>query len=56
MSGPFETERDARETADRWPVGGKANENPNLTMLMDVCVAADVQLGEYDLTSATNWT
>jgi hypothetical protein len=31
-----------------WPSGGQANENPNLTMIMDACLAAGVRLGSWD--------
>jgi hypothetical protein len=48
MSGPYETERDAQDAAHRWPVGGTANENPNLTMLLDALLGTDVALGAYD--------
>lgn len=48
MTGPFETERQAREAAQQYPAGGAANGNPALSILMDAVIAAGVQLGSYD--------
>jgi hypothetical protein len=51
VSGPFETERGAREAArhiyDIEPTVGAWTE-PNLALLMDVCADAGVVVGEYD--------
>ncbi len=47
MTGPFGTEREAREAA-KASAGGAANGNPNLSMLLDACLGAGVQLGAWD--------
>lgn len=48
LTGPFGTEQEAYRAAQAWPDGGAANSNPNLTMLLDACLGAGVQLGAYD--------
>jgi hypothetical protein len=56
MSGPFATEREARElpavravyTAFEEDPGAGKMTPPNLSMLEDVCVTAGVELGAYD--------
>ena len=48
VTGPFQTEREAREAAQAWPAGGVASATPNLTMLLDACIGAGVHLGAWD--------
>jgi hypothetical protein len=48
VTGPFETERQAREATRQYPAGGAANGNPNLSILLDAVIAAGVPLGAYD--------
>jgi hypothetical protein len=46
--GPFSDERAAARAARSWPSGGEASGNPNLALLLDVLLAAGVELGAWD--------
>lgn len=51
MSGPYASEREARESARRYPAGalpGDGLREANLSMLMDAVIAAGVPLGAWD--------